>query len=378
MKKSNSAVQHFLNSKFRRPLDHHKTLTEAQILDAIRSESLFGVVECDIPVPDRLKPNFSEICPILKNTEISRDDIGEYMRAFAEEQNIMAQPRRSLTGSSFGKKILLATPLIKWYLEHGLQVTHIYQVVYTPDACFKPFGEAVSGARRAGDVDPNKAIKLVSVFVMCTKVFCIFRSLFKSYFHFVFYVGNSSYGKTITDQERHREVKFCEETKASRLINKPFFKQIDHISDNTYEVQSCKKTIKLNLPMLQFYFDFLDKYLDRSDFQYCEMDTDSAYIAISGPSVESLVKPELEVQFHKDKPNWFPRTDTAEHKAYDKRTPGLFKEEWSGDGIIGLSSKTYYCFGSYDKFSCKGVNKKTNDINKNKYLNVLLTKQSNA
>ena len=84
------------------------------------------------------------------------------------------------------------------------------------------------------------------------------------------------------------------------------------------------------LRMLQFYFDFLDKYLDRSDFQYCEMDTDSAYIAIAGPSVDSLVKPELRAEFQKDKFNWFPRTDTPENKAYDKRTPGLFKEEWSG------------------------------------------------
>ena len=41
------------------------------------------------------------------------------------------------------------------------------------------------------------------------------------------------------------------------------------------------------LRMLQFYYDFLDKYLDRSDFQMCEKDTDSAYIAISGKSVES-------------------------------------------------------------------------------------------
>ena len=169
-------------------------------------------------------------------------------------------------------------------------------------------------------------------------------------------------------------------------------RQIDRIEDNTYDVQSCKKTVKLNLPMqigfsvyqyaklrmLQFYFDFLDKYLDRSDFQYCEMDTDSAYIAIAGPSVDSLVKPELRAEFQKDKFNWFPRTDTPENKAYDKRTPGLFKEEWSGAGIIGLSSKTYYCFGAYDKFSCKGVNKKTNDINKEKYLNVLLTKQGSS
>ena len=105
----------------------------------------------------------------------------------------------------------------------------------------------------------------------------------------------------------------------------------------------------------------MDKYLDRSDFQYCEMDTDSAYISLSGPSVESLVRPELKEEFQQD-----------------KRTPGIFKEEWSGDGIIGLSSKTYYCFGAYDKLSCKGVNKKTNDINKEKYLNVLLTKKSSS
>ena len=110
------------------------------------------------------------MCPIFKNTEISRDDIGEYMQTFAEEQNIMPQPRRSLIGSYFGEKILLATPLIKWYLAHGLEVTHIYQVVeYTPVPCFKPFGEAVSDARRAGDMDPNKGIiadtmKLVSCF----------------------------------------------------------------------------------------------------------------------------------------------------------------------------------------------------------------------
>lgn len=110
--------------------------------------------------------------------------------------------------------------------------------------------------------------------------------------------------------------------------------------------------------MLQF--DFLDKYLYRSDFQYCEMDTDSAYIAISNSSIESLVKPEFKQEFLKDKSNWFQRTDTVENKAYDKRTPGLFKEEWSGEGIIGLSSKTYYCFGAEKKIQlqrCEQENK---------------------
>ena len=41
--------------------------------------------------------------------------------------------------------------------------------------------------------------------------------------------------------------------------------------------------------MLQFYYDFLERYLDRVNFQMCERDTDSAYIAISGDSVENLI-----------------------------------------------------------------------------------------
>ena len=53
----------------------------------------------------------------------------------------------------------------------------------------------------------------------------------------------------------------------------------------------------------------------------CKMDTYSAYITITGNSVESLVKPELIAEFKQDKCNWFPRTDTPERKAYDKRTP---------------------------------------------------------
>ena len=122
--------------------------------------------------PERIlsevREKFSEICPIFKTTNISRDDIGDFMKAYAEEHNIMAQPRRSLIGSMKGEKILFSTPLLKWYLEHGLEVTKVHQVVeFTLVPCFKPFGDAVSDARRAGDADSRKAIipdtmKLVS------------------------------------------------------------------------------------------------------------------------------------------------------------------------------------------------------------------------
>ena len=42
---------------------------------------------------------------------------------------------------------------------------------------------------------------------------------------------------------------------------------------------------------------------------------------------DELIKPALRNEFEKDKINWFPRTDTKENKAFDKRKPGIFKEE---------------------------------------------------
>ena len=129
MKKTDKELQWFIATRLRRPLDKVKTMTLQTILGAVKNETLFGCIECDIHVPEHLREHFSEMCPIFKNTEISRDNIGEFMEAYAEENDIMKRPRRSLIGSMIGEKILLATPLLKWYLEHGLEVTHVYQVI---------------------------------------------------------------------------------------------------------------------------------------------------------------------------------------------------------------------------------------------------------
>ena len=92
-------------------------------MSEVRNEHLFGGVEVDICVPEHLKDKFSEMCPIFKNTESSPGDIGDFMKAYTEEHNIMARPRRSLIGRTKGEQILLVTLLFKWYLVHGLEVT---------------------------------------------------------------------------------------------------------------------------------------------------------------------------------------------------------------------------------------------------------------
>ena len=184
MKRTNRELQRFIATEVRRTLDTIKIMSPERILSEARSERLFGCVEVDIRVPDHLKETFSEMCPIFKNTEISRADIGDFMQTYAEEHNIMAQPRRSLIGSMKGEKILLATPLLKWYLEHGLEVTKVHQVIeFTPEPCFKPFGDAVADARRAGDADRRKVIIVDTIKLVS---FCFILSFIKGWKQYTF------------------------------------------------------------------------------------------------------------------------------------------------------------------------------------------------
>ena len=105
------------------------TMTQQQIIAAVVDGTLFGMIECDIRVPSELRAHFAEMQPIFKNATVTRDDIGPFMRAYAEENDITSTPRRMLVGSYHGKKILLATPLLQWYLAHGLVVGRVYQIV---------------------------------------------------------------------------------------------------------------------------------------------------------------------------------------------------------------------------------------------------------
>ena len=137
----------------------------------------------------------------------------------------------------------------------------------------------------------------------------------------------------MTNKERHTDVLYCQEHQVSRHLVDSSFRRCNQLDEKTFELEMSKKTIRLDLTMhigcfvyqyskfrmLQFYYDFVD----RRDFQYCAMDTDSAYIALSADTLEDVIKPNLRQVY--DIENCFPRTDNPVHAAYDKRTPGLFK-----------------------------------------------------
>lgn len=133
-----------------------------QIKNFIEDGSLFGAVEVDISVPEHLKEKFAEMPPIFKNVEVQEKDIGEYMQQHLKTTKQTFRPTRYLIGSMFGKNILLITPLLRFYIKHGLLITKIHQLIqFKPKPCFKKFADMVSDDRRAGEfIEINMKIYL--------------------------------------------------------------------------------------------------------------------------------------------------------------------------------------------------------------------------
>lgn len=212
------------------------------------------------------------------------------------------------------------------------------------------------------------------------------------------------------------EVKYCGDQEASQLINNQRFRHLNPLVEDLNEVEMSKKVIKLDLPLhigffvyqyaklrlLEFYHDFLLKFVDDKNIELGQMDTDSLYVALAGSCLEAVVKPERREEFYREWNDWLPAVACDDHfeefvktklngeewegkaqccvarQKYDKRTPGLFKLEWEGDGIVSLCSKTYYCFGTSDKYSSKGLSKGLNKMTKDRYLEVLQRKRSGS
>ena len=144
-----------IQNSYTYPTENIYRMTEQDILRNIVDGNMFGAVEVDLNVPESLKDYFQEMPPIFKNTTIREEDIGDHMREYLRSKNKTFKPTRYLIGSMFATKILLITPLLRWYLNHGLVVTKVYQFIeFSPQRAFLPFEQSVSNDRRAGDRNP--------------------------------------------------------------------------------------------------------------------------------------------------------------------------------------------------------------------------------
>ena len=352
----------------------------------------------DIEVPkdwNSFRPNnthlspydfFKEMAPLFCNVNVPFSKIGEHMQNYVRTAGLSENARRLLVGGMAAKKILLASPLLKWYLQYGLIVTHVYECIeFVPHKCFAKFENTVTTARRLGDENSNCSL-LASTMKL---------------------IGNSAFGSMIMDKTRHQSIKYVQgERRACLMSNRKQFQRLTELGSNMFEVELAKRKIILNLPiqigywilqlaklrMLEFYYGFLDVFCDRAKWEMVQMDTDSCYIGIAGKSLRDIIRPgrineyDAQLKSHCQLSNvinenlWFPRTCCKKHEKFDTRTPGLFKLEFQGSHAVALCSKTYVikCHKTQEvKFSCKGVNK-TNVTNPYETMDTVLEKKRNA
>lgn len=178
--------------------------------------------------------------------------------------------------------------------------------------------------------------------------------------------------KLIMDKLKHRNVQYIQGVDEAQIaVNKPDFVYLTLLEDSVYEVEKAKSKIVLDLPiqlgyfilqyaklrMLEFYYNFMDRYCQQTDFLYCEMDTDSAYMAISGKSLDCIVKPHMQQQYLRGlydfcnqldiaadaQHHWFPRKCCTKHAKRGNRKSGLFKLEFEGGEFCGSLSQNLYC-----------------------------------
>ena len=335
-----------------------------EIIQNVLNDKLFGFFEVDIEVTEQKRKRFSEFCPLFVISEVPEDQIPQHMKDYKiNTGRKMIKNNKKLLGVMKTEKILIYSPLLKWYLNHGLQVTKIHRYIsYISGRPFKWFPEEVSSARREADNDKNK----------------------KQLGDTAKLKGNSFYGKMIENLEKHISTKFTTDEKLiDKIFRSPFFEDLEEINAGVFEVRQRKRQVTITRPyqcgiavyqlaklrMLEFYYDFLDKFCDRRDFELIQMDTDSFYMALSANDFDEIIKPEMKELYKEEKKNWLVTDE------YSKRVPGLFKAEFQGKRMIALTSKCYFADNGKEegvkKFSCKGVSRRQNKMNWERYKNAL-------
>ena len=154
-------------------------------------------MQCDIEVPENLRANFTNFPGIFKNTLVSKSDIGDLMKNYAEEEKLLSQPRQIFISSFTLQKGTLITPLLFFYLQLGLVCTKTHRFVeYIPNKCFNSFVLSAVDARMQSDENPNLRVVAETMKLL----------------------ANSSYGYQIMDRSQHTVTKCLSDKKHMRLL----------------------------------------------------------------------------------------------------------------------------------------------------------------
>ena len=315
------------------------------IKDQILNGELYGFVQCSMRVTDDYINHYLEYPPFFVTKEIGK--------------------QKKLTSYLECKDVLINTELFKWYMSQpGIECTNIIQAIkYNRHSLYKPFVSLCAEMRR----DKSNPIA---------------GDLYKLFM-------NSFFGKMGQNNANYTQTKiYNDEKKAKKKIELPTFRGIEDCSSKDkkmFVVSMDKKSVKHDMPvqgaaciysnakmiMLDFVYNFVNKYIPKECYQIMYMDTDSTWMAFSepnpfglpdklAPTVEEanyplnpgLCKPGLEDEFNRDKYKYLVMSEK------DSKTPGPMKVEYEAEALVCLAAKSYFATPRYKT----EINKKGKEV----------------
>ena len=160
---------------------------------------------------------------LLKNTLVSKNDIADLMKTYAEEERIMTQSRKMLISGFKLQNGTLITALLLSYLQPGLVVTKIDLFVqYNSQKCFNSFSQSAVDASKQVDKKPNSSVVAATLKLL----------------------ANSSYGCQQMDRSQHSVTKYLNDGTTPAANNSERFRKLDLVHIALYEVELSKAQIE--------------------------------------------------------------------------------------------------------------------------------------
>ena len=182
---------------------------------------VFGFAQVDIGVPEDQYKRFEEMAPLFVIIEILKEFIPEHMKKYQVDTGRKSiKGTKKLCGMMKAEKILLFTPLIVWYLRHGLKITAVHQLIeFERGKPFEWFPEEVANTRREADKDVSKKI---------------LGNTAKN-------KANSFVGKMIENKTRHTDTVFTtDDEQVEKALRSAYFADTEEINE---EIKEYKRTV---------------------------------------------------------------------------------------------------------------------------------------
>ena len=196
--------------RFQSAFEGHDTVDEALILDKVRTGRLFGFLLVDAHVPAELVSSFDKYPVIIKPAVLGRDSLTGNQRETAVTYDLLTTPTRTIVGADRVKDLLVTSDVVKFWLEVGVRVTRVSQVVEY--AALDPMRDTVDELvelRRRGDRDESQAI-----IAKAAKI-----------------ILNSIYGRTLMRKDKHTDLRMVNRQGLAYLMTKSRYVDAQPILD---------------------------------------------------------------------------------------------------------------------------------------------------